>query len=100
MISIMRRKRTSGLGGILPTLRTAGPVAPGALPDLTLMRRADMLTAATEGLIVPLDTWIPTDLVDDDLLPGTRALGEIDGVLYGVPYALNIVSHGLSRVDV
>lgn len=87
----VRRKRTSGLGGILSTLRTAEPVAPGALPDLTLMRRADMITAANEGLIVPLDDWLPADLAGNNLLPGVRSLGEINGVLYGVPYVLNLV---------
>lgn len=95
----MRRKRTSGIGGILPTLRTAAPVAPGALPDLTLMRRADMLTAATEGLIVPLGGWLPPDLIDGDLLTGTQALGEIDGVQYGIPYAVNMV-HSVYRASV
>jgi ABC-type glycerol-3-phosphate transport system substrate-binding protein len=95
----MRRKRTSGMGGILPTLRTATPVAPGALPDLTLMRRADMLTAATEGLIVPLDDWVPPDLITGDLLPGTQALGEIDGVQYGIPYAVNMI-HSVYRAAV
>jgi ABC-type glycerol-3-phosphate transport system substrate-binding protein len=95
----MRRKRTSGMGGILPTLRTAAPVAPGALPDLTLMRRADMLTAATENLIVPLTDWIPPDLIAGDLLPGTQALGEIDGVQYGIPYAVNMV-HSVYRASV
>jgi ABC-type glycerol-3-phosphate transport system substrate-binding protein len=95
----MRRKRTGGMGGILPTLRTAAPVAPGALPDLTLMRRADMLTAATEGLIVPLTGWIPSDLITGDLLPGTQALGEIDGVQYGIPYAVNII-HSVYRASV
>jgi ABC-type glycerol-3-phosphate transport system substrate-binding protein len=95
----MRRKRTSGMGGILPTLRTAIPVAPGALPDLTLMRRADMLTAATEGLTVPLTDWIPPDLITGDLLPGTQTLGEIDGVQYGIPYAVNIV-HSVYRAAV
>lgn len=95
----VRRKRSSGMGGILPTLRTAGPVAPGALPDLTLMRRADLLTASTEGLIVPLDAWVPADLADGDLLSGTRALGEIDGVLYGIPYALNLY-HSVYRAAV
>ncbi len=87
----IRRKRTTGLGGILPTLRTAGPVAPGALPDLTLMRRADMITAASEGLIEPLDEWLPADLAGTNLLPGVRALGEVSGVLYGVPYVVNLV---------
>jgi len=86
----VRRKRSNGLGGILPMLRTAGPVAPGVLPDLTLMRRADMVTAATEGLIFPLTDWVPPDLVGSNLLPGVRGLGEVDGVLFGVPYALTL----------
>lgn len=95
----VRRKRSNGLGGILPMLRTAGPVAPGALPDLTLMRRADMVTAATEGLIYPLTDWVPADLVGSNLLPGVRSLGEIDGVLFGVPYALNL-EHVVYRTSV
>ncbi|RPI97576.1 MAG: extracellular solute-binding protein, partial [Chloroflexi bacterium] len=69
----------------------------GAMPDLTLMRRVDMLVAATEGLIVPLDNWLPSDLVGD-LLPGTQTLGEIDGLLYGVPYALNL-HHSIYRAS-
>ncbi|NDJ79102.1 MAG: extracellular solute-binding protein [Chloroflexi bacterium] len=85
----VRQKRASGLGVILPTLRTAEPVAPGAMPDLTLMRRSDMMTAATEELIIPLDEWVPGDMLDD-LIPGVRELGEIDGQLYGIPYALTI----------
>ncbi|MBN1679266.1 MAG: extracellular solute-binding protein [Anaerolineae bacterium] len=86
----VRQKRSSGLGGILPTMQTAKPVAPNALPDLTLMRRSDMLTAAAERLIVPLDDWAPSDLMDNSLIPNAIALGEIDGVLFGVPYALNL----------
>jgi ABC-type glycerol-3-phosphate transport system substrate-binding protein len=86
----VRRKRANGVGGILPTLRAAFPVAPGALPDLTLMRRSDMVTAANEGLIVPLADLVPDDLVDSNLLPGARTLGEINGTLYGVPYALTL----------
>jgi ABC-type glycerol-3-phosphate transport system substrate-binding protein len=85
----VRRKRSAGLGGILTTLRSAVPVAPNALPDLTLMRRSDMLTAATEGLIAPLESWAPPDVLDG-LLPGARRLGEINGILYGIPYGLTI----------
>lgn len=92
----IRRKRASGLGGILSTLRAASGVAPGALPDLTLMRRADMVTAAAEGLLVPVADWVPADLLADGLLPGVAALGEINNVLYGVPYALTL-THTLYR---
>jgi ABC-type glycerol-3-phosphate transport system substrate-binding protein len=94
-----RRKRANGLGGILPTLRTAEPVAPGALPDLTLMRYPDMVTAAREGLILPIEGWAPSDLIDVNLIPGIRALGEVDGVLYGVPYAINLY-HSAYRATV
>ncbi len=95
----IRRKRSHGPGGILASLRTAAPVAPGALPDLTLMRREDLITAAQEGLIVPLDEWIPADLSGSNLFSGVRALGEVDGVLYGIPYALN-ARHTLYRASV
>ncbi len=95
----LRRKRTHGLGGILSTLRTAAPVAPGALPHLTLMRRTDMITAAKEGLIVPIGAWIPTDLAGANLFPGVRALGEFNGELYGVPYALTFY-HAIYRPTV
>lgn len=86
----VRKKRTYGTGGILATLRTAAPVAPAALPDLTLLRRSDLITAANEGLIVPIDGWVPTDIAGDNLFPAARALGEVNGQLYGVPYALTL----------
>ena len=95
----IRRKRSHGLGGILASLRTAAPVAPSAVPDLTLMRREDMLTAAQEGLIVPLDEWMPASLSGNNLFSGVRALGEVDGVLYGIPYTLN-ARHTLYRASV
>ncbi len=85
----VRRKRSSGLGGILPTLRTARPVAPNALPDLTLMRRSDLVAAATEGLIVPIADWVPAGVLEG-LVPGVQALGELDGTLYGVPYLITL----------
>ncbi|HEX3053654.1 MAG TPA: extracellular solute-binding protein [Aggregatilineaceae bacterium] len=85
----VRRKRASGLGGILSTLRTAAPVAPSAMPDLTLMQRGDMIAAASEGLIIPINDWVASDVLNN-LPANVRALGEIDGTLYGVPYALNL----------
>lgn len=93
----VRRKRAGGLGGILPALRAASRVAPGALPDLTLMRRSDMVSAAHEGLLIPLEDWVPADMVEE-LLPGARSLGEVDGTLYGVPYVLNF-THTIYRAS-
>lgn len=95
----VRKKRMYGTGGVLSTLRTAAPVAPNALPDLVLMRRSDMLTAASEGLILPIDDWVPADIAGDNLFPAARALGEIDGRLYGVPYALTLF-HTVYRISV
>ena len=51
----LRLKANEGANGILATLRAASPVAPGVLPDLALMQRADMLVAARDGLIHPLE---------------------------------------------
>ena len=41
----VRVKRVSDVGGIMATLRTAREVAPSALPDMTLLRRQDLLDA-------------------------------------------------------
>src|SRR5262245_10748695 len=37
-----RLKKAQDVGGIMATLKAANLVAPGALPDLTLLRRSDM----------------------------------------------------------
>ncbi len=86
-----RLKKMRDIGGIMETLRTASSVAPGALPDLTLLRREDLLTAVQGGLIQPLDERaFSTHLAD--LYPAAIELGTANGQLYGLPYALE-VSH-------
>jgi hypothetical protein len=50
-----RLKKADDIGGVLATLRAASAVAPGALPDVTLLRRTDLLLAVTEGLVRPLE---------------------------------------------
>ncbi|MBN1965182.1 MAG: hypothetical protein JW910_11090, partial [Anaerolineae bacterium] len=89
MSVLLRAKRLLGAGGIMSTLRTAGQVAPGALPDLALVRREQLLAAAGTGLIYPLDNLLP-DSALRGLYPQALALGEIDGVLYGVAYTLRV----------
>jgi ABC-type glycerol-3-phosphate transport system substrate-binding protein len=84
-----RRKRVQDVGGIMTTLRTASTVAPGALPDLTLIRREDLITAAQAGLIQPLDDILPAGTLDDLYEPLT-ALGMVDGQIYGLPYIVDV----------
>lgn len=92
---VNRRKRVSEVGGIMSTLRTASTVAPGALPDLTLLRREDLLVAQLNGLIQPLDNAFPQPLLDG--LDSALALGRIEGELYGLPYMLDVL-HTVYRV--
>lgn len=92
----VRVKRVSDVGGIMATLRTAREVAPSALPDMTLLRRQDLLDAVQRGLVQPLDGLVPTSMIDD-LYNGTLQLGLVqplpseEGRLYGFPYSLNFI---------
>lgn len=85
----LRLKREGDLGGIMATLRAASPVAPGALPDLTLMQRSDLLAAAHDGLVFPLEGLVSSAVVGDLFQPALQ-LGQVDGALYGVPYMLSV----------
>lgn len=75
-------------GGIMSTLRTASNVAPGALPSLTLMRRQDLLTAERGGYLQSMEGKISSAIQGD--LDTALALGQVDDVLYGVPYLLEL----------
>ena len=84
---LMRVKRSDGLGGIYETLHSGSSVAPSTMPDLTLMRRTDLIQAANGKLIEPIDL---SGLAVTDLFGSGLALGQINGEQYGVPYALEI----------
>lgn len=86
----LRLKRVEDVGGIMSTLRTASAVAPGALPDLTLLRRDDLLVAAQAGLIQPLGGRLSPAVLEDLQNVGIE-LGSISGELYGLPYTLDIL---------
>lgn len=85
-----RLKRVEDVGGIMSTLRTANAVAPGAMPDLTLLRRSDLLTAAQQGLIQPLAGRLSPAVVED-LHDIALELGSIGGELYALPYTLEVL---------
>jgi ABC-type glycerol-3-phosphate transport system substrate-binding protein len=92
-----RLKQVGSVGGVMATLRSASAVAPGALPDVTLLRRNDLLIAAQNRLIFPLDeAQFPAVLED---LPSIGVeLGTAENALYGLPYILN-VQHMAYQVD-
>jgi ABC-type glycerol-3-phosphate transport system substrate-binding protein len=94
----LRRKMESGVGGIMSTLRAASPVAPGALPDLTLMRRSDLTTAAQAGLIYPLEGLI-SSAISNDLYRAALSLGQVNDQLYGLPYLLEVQHMAFSPLD-
>lgn len=88
-------KRITGVGGMLSYLRSAPPVAPGVVPDLALMHRDGMVTAAREGLILPLASLLDAAQAAD-LYPVATQIGSVGDALVGVPYVLE-VRHAVYR---
>lgn len=84
-----RLKKAQDVGGIMSTLRAANLVAPGAMPDLTLLRRSDMLSAVQAGLIVPIDERAEAAILDN-MHPMVSALGRVNDRLYGLPYNVDV----------
>lgn len=85
-----RLKRYLDVGGIMATLRTANAVAPGALPDLTLLRREELVSAVQNQLIYPLEGLVSSAVIGD-LYDSTLALGQVDGQIYGLPYTVDVL---------
>lgn len=91
----IRVKRDDGLGGILETLQSGSLVAPSTMPDLTLMRRNDLVQAASVKLLASIDvsTFSP-----DDLFSSGLSLGRVNGTQYGLPYTLEL-QHAIYRTS-
>ncbi len=85
----VRLKRAGGSGGLLDLLRTASPVAPLALPDVAVLSLADMQTAARQGVVQPLDSWLAAGLAED-FFPFAASTGQVDGKWYGMPCAVDL----------
>lgn len=82
----VRIKAAEGRGGMLDSLRATAAVAPSALPDVVALRRPDLLAAAAERLIVPLDAHLAgADL--SDYYPFALEAARADGVPMGIPFA-------------
>ena len=94
-----RLKTMQELGGIMSTLRTAIVVAPSTLPDITIIRREDLISAVTNNLIQPMSgVASPSPTIISDLYDIAIELGEYDAdgagegtsQLYGLPYLLDV----------
>jgi multiple sugar transport system substrate-binding protein len=87
---MVRIKAASGQGGLLDALSITAAAAPGAVPALVALPRADMEAAALKGLVYPLDGL--THLVDDpDWYAYARQLALIQGSVYGLPFAGDVM---------
>jgi multiple sugar transport system substrate-binding protein len=84
----VRVKAASGIGGLLDALTAASAAAPGALPDLIVLTRPDLESAALKELIYPLDglTTIPDD---SDWFNFTNEMALLQGSTFGLPFAVD-----------
>lgn len=85
----LRLKRAQETGGIMASLRSASQVAPGVLPDITLIRRDDLTEAAQNRLIQPLEGRVASGVLADLYNPALQ-LGWVNGELYGLAYVLDM----------
>jgi ABC-type glycerol-3-phosphate transport system substrate-binding protein len=84
----VRLKMVSDTGGIMSTLRAASSVAPGALPDLTLLRRQELVPAQRDGLIQSFEGKLPPAQVNS--LDTAFKLGQVNNQWVGLPYLLEL----------
>ncbi|MBL8155299.1 MAG: extracellular solute-binding protein [Anaerolineae bacterium] len=85
----VRLKKADSFGGIFETLRSGSAVAPDSLPDVTLLRRDELIEAVRLGLIQPIQGQIASAILGS-LVPTALELGRFDGVLYGLTYAVDV----------
>lgn len=82
-------KKPYGKGGILDFLLTTKTVVPNLLPDLVMMDVDEIGAAVQAGLLQPLESLLPPDLVAD-LYPFARESCTFDGHLYGLQFQADL----------
>ena len=94
-----RIKDIGAPGGIIATIRAGKDVAPGALPDVTLIRRRDFAQAQTSQYFQSLETLFSSSLINDlgDGLEFGQIPLEDDIALYGLPYFFDLLLTVYSR---
>lgn len=82
----VRVKSIDGAGGILDSLITANAAAPLALPDLVLLPRSILETAALKGVLFSIDELV-SPLDDGDWYPYAQQLAHLQNSTFGLPFA-------------
>jgi multiple sugar transport system substrate-binding protein len=82
----VRIKALEGPGGLLDSLTTASAAAPLALPDLIVLPRPTLETAALKGLLHPFD-GLSNALDNPDWYDFARQLAHLQNSTFGLPIA-------------
>ena len=81
----VRLKKAEAEGEILNSLAVTSAAAPSQLPDLILLSRSDLESAALKGLLHPID-GLSTSLEDPNWYGYAQQLGHIQNTGYGLPF--------------
>jgi len=95
----LRFKNVKQEENMMDLLNTANRVAPSVLPDVILLNRSDMETAAIKGLLIPFDNFQAGAEIKG-IFPGFADPGNIQGSTFGVPAAgdgLFVIDNEFSR---
>jgi ABC-type glycerol-3-phosphate transport system substrate-binding protein len=87
------RKARYGKGGLLDSLRTTAPVAPGSLPDIIALDVVELEKAVEGGLLQPLNELIDPG-VSENLYAFASESGQFGDKLYALQYLAD-VEHGV-----
>lgn len=82
----VRVKAMTGPGGLLDALSATNAAAPLAMPDLILLPRTLLETAALKGLLHPID-GLATSLNEDDWFAYALQLARLQNSTFGLPFA-------------
>jgi len=86
----IRVKADSGSSSLLNALLATSSAAPGVLPSVVLISRADLEVAAAQGIIQPVDE-LSSAIDESDWFPFANEMGIIHGETYGLPFAADAV---------
>jgi len=82
----VRVKAGGGANGMLESLMATDAAAPEIMPDLVILSRAELESAALQGLLHPLD-GLTTALDNPDWYPYSQQMAHLQNTAFGLPFA-------------